>query len=598
MVDEAHCIGLPDATDSYLNKDKIIGLAKELNVDAIHPGYGFLSEDSSFVKLVSDNGIIFIGPSPNVISRMGDKIEAKKIAQQLNIPTVPGKVLSTSSISIQVEEIKQFAEEVGYPVLIKAAAGGGGRGMRQITPEVNIEHALQGAQNEALKFFGDGTVFLEKLILKPRHIEVQIFGDAHGDVIHLGTRDCTYQRNNQKVIEEAPAPGLSDSIREELERSAIRIGKEANYTNAGTVEFLLVEDNFYFIEVNSRLQVEHPVTEILYGIDLVEWQLRIASGEKLPSLKSPKGHAIETRVCAEIPSDSFRISTGRIHGMHLPAARVDRGIEIGTICSHYYDSLVSKVICHNESREAAIESSMRNLNSFFIAGVETNISFLLTLLADNDFQSNTHYTKLIEERYNHPPQISKKSRFIAHLLFRLTSQCLDRGIRIEREDKLDFDMGGTSHKSLCTVREDPAEFLDSSGFKWRIIESEWNEEAGYNKIVLDGYDNALTIYFRIIRDLGWFTFNEGSFFVQYNPQRKKDTSGGFSSGEIYSPLPGKIARILSSENTTVKEGEVVLILESMKIEHTILATKSGVIKNISVTPGSTVEKGTFLLEIT
>ncbi len=375
-ADELVMIGPPAPKDSYLCIEKILNAARSTGCDAIHPGYGFLSESAEFARAVEDAGLIFIGPTSKTIGLLGSKTSAKKLARAANVPCAASSIGGLTD-----KELVKEAKRIGFPVLVKAVAGGGGRGMRRVRTEQELVEALPRARGEAKKFFSNEDIYLEKLIDMPRHVEVQILGDSHGNLVHLGTRDCSMQRRHQKLIEEAPAPNLAPKLRERLHQAAIAVAKEAAYSNAGTVEFLVEGDQFYFLEVNTRIQVEHPVTEAITGLDLVELQIRVARGEKLPFAQRDiefRGHAIEFRICTEDPREDFRPVTGqidRIGGPAFPWVREDRGVENGTVISPYYDSLVSKVVVLGRSRGEAINKSLEYLDSYVLEPLPSTIAF-------------------------------------------------------------------------------------------------------------------------------------------------------------------------------------------------------------------------------
>jgi len=410
-ADEAYYIGNSPASESYLLADRIIEVAKKTGAEAIHPGYGFLSERSYFAKLCNDNGIKFIGPTPEAIELLGSKTNAKEIAAKAKVPTVPG----TNHALVSLEEAKQVADKIGYPVLIKASAGGGGKGMRVVNKAEDLESAMTMAQNEARSSFGDDSVFIEKYVLNPRHIEIQILADEHGNVVHLGERECSMQRRHQKIIEETPSVIMDEPLRNEMGECAKRLVKEAGYSNAGTVEFIVDNDkNFYFLEVNTRLQVEHPITEIRTGLDLVKEQLRIAAGEKLSFTQKDvtlNGAVIECRICAEDADNNFLPSIGKIEYISKEGGngiREDSGIEQGDEISIYYDSMISKLISYGRDRTIAIEKMKRALKGYKISGVKTNTNFLLSLLESDAFVSgeyNTQYieTSFVKEQKETPP---------------------------------------------------------------------------------------------------------------------------------------------------------------------------------------------------
>ncbi len=397
-ADEAVRIGPPPAGKSYLNIEALIDAAKDTGADAVHPGYGFLSENAEFAAACEEAEIRYVGPASEAIEKMGDKSAARRIAREAGVPVVPGSEETTSA-----EAAVETAEEIGYPVMVKAAAGGGGRGIRVANDEEGLRKAVQVAKQEAEKAFGDGSLYLEKLLVSPRHIEVQVMADHHGNAIHLYERECSMQRRRQKVLEEAPSPGISPETRNGITAAAVRLTKEAGYTNAGTVEFLVDEDeNFYFIEMNTRIQVEHPITEMLTGVDLVKEQLRVAAGEPL-SLKQEnvpfEGWAIEFRINAEDPDQDFMPSPGEITSLEVPGGpgvRVDSAIYQGYEIPPFYDSLVSKLIVWGLSREEAIDRGLRALREYRLEGIKTTIPLHLRLLEDEAFRSGHYHTGYLE----------------------------------------------------------------------------------------------------------------------------------------------------------------------------------------------------------
>jgi len=398
-ADEAVNIGPPPASKSYLNAEALIGAAKEMNAEAIHPGYGFLAENAGFAAACRDAGITFVGPSAEAIEKMGNKSAARRIAESADVPVVPG-----SEDTASPDEAVEMAEEIGYPVMVKAAAGGGGRGIRVAGGEEELRKAVRVARQEAEKAFGDGSLYLEKLLVGPRHVEVQVMGDGKGNAIHLFERECSMQRRRQKVLEEAPSPGISSETREKMTGAAVRLAREVGYASAGTVEFLVDEDqNFYFIEMNTRIQVEHPVTEMLTGVDLVKEQLRVAAGEPL-SLRQEDvpfvGHAMEFRVNAEDPDQGFMPSPGEISALEVPGGpgvRVDSAIYQGYKIPPFYDSLVGKLIVWGLDREETIKRARRALGEYRIEGIKTTIPLHLRLLDDENFRSGEYHTGYLEE---------------------------------------------------------------------------------------------------------------------------------------------------------------------------------------------------------
>ncbi|WP_418604344.1 acetyl-CoA carboxylase biotin carboxylase subunit [Hwangdonia sp.] len=402
FADEAVCIGDPPSNQSYLRGDKIIEVAKQLKVDAIHPGYGFLSENADFAELCETNNIIFIGPKSKAIKMMGSKLAAKEAVKQYNIPMVPG----IDEAITDVEKAKAIAEEIGFPILIKASAGGGGKGMRVVEKESDLESQMKRAISEATSAFGDGSVFIEKYVSSPRHIEIQIVADSHGNILHFFERECSIQRRHQKVVEEAPSSVLTPELREKMGEAAIKVAESCDYLGAGTVEFLLDENhNFYFLEMNTRLQVEHPVTEIICGVDLVELQIRVARGEALQINQKDlkiKGHALELRVYAEDPLSDFLPSVGTLETYKLPEGkniRVDNGFEEGMEIPIYYDPMLAKLITYGKTREAAIQLMIEAIENYHVEGVQTTLAFGKYVCEHEAFRSGDFDTHFVKNHY-------------------------------------------------------------------------------------------------------------------------------------------------------------------------------------------------------
>lgn len=408
LADEAYHIGPPKPAESYLVKEKIIEVAKKSGAEAIHPGFGFLSENDSFAELCEKEGIVFIGPTAKAIKLMGDKITARNIAKEAKVPLVPG-----SDGAVTDAEAPKIAKKIGYPVMIKASAGGGGKGMRLVHEEDEFESSLRMAKSEALSAFGDDSVFVEKFVQKPRHIEIQILADSHGKVLHLFERECSIQRRHQKVIEEAPSGFISEKTRKKMGEVAVRIAKAVNYRGAGTVEFIMDKDqNFYFLEMNTRVQVEHPVTEMITGIDIVKWMIRIANGEKLPFKQNElkiNGHAVECRVYAEDPEMNFIPSPGVLEYVKIPSGpgiRDDSSIYSGYEVTSFYDPMLSKLITWGETREDAVNKMASALTEYIVLGVKTNIGFLIRVMRDEEFKKADIDTGFIER---HPELLTSNS---------------------------------------------------------------------------------------------------------------------------------------------------------------------------------------------
>jgi len=400
IADEAVCIGPASVSESYLNMNAIISACHITGCDAIHPGFGFLSENAEFARLCRVNNIKFIGPSPEAIEMLGDKAAAKETMKKAGVPVILGSDGAVKS----VETAKKIAAKIGYPVLVKASAGGGGRGIRIVNSESELEKQMVMARQEAKNFFGDDSVYIEKFIVRPRHIEVQIMADEFGNVVYLGERDCSMQRRNQKVLEETPSPVMNDKLRKKMGEAAVKAAKVCGYSNAGTIEFLVDNDKkFYFMEMNTRIQVEHPVTEFVTGIDLVKAQIKVASGEKLEFSQKDiqiKGHSIECRINAENPSLGFRPSPGTINALHMPGGpgiRIDSAVYQGYTIPPYYDSMIAKVIVYAPTRDEAIMKMKRALSEFIVDGVDTNIDFQLEIIRNRDFDSGNYDNGFLNE---------------------------------------------------------------------------------------------------------------------------------------------------------------------------------------------------------
>ena len=392
IADEAICIGPAKSADSYLNIKAILAACELTGAEAVHPGFGFLSENAGFARMCARCGVTFIGPSPEAMTLMGDKATAKQTMKKAGVPVVPG----SDGLIESVEEAKALAEEIGYPVMVKASAGGGGRGIRRVDRPEDLEDAIVNAKQEAKSFFGDDGVYLEKFIVDPRHVEIQLLADKYGNTVYLGERDCSLQRRNQKMVEECPSPIMTPELRARMGEAAVRAAKACGYENAGTVEFLLSGGQFYFMEMNTRIQVEHPVTEFVTGVDLVKMQIRIAAGEELPFKQEDirlTGHAIECRINAENPAQGFRPSPGRITALHMPGGpgiRIDTAVYSGYEITPYYDSMIAKLIAYAPTREEALKKMNWALAEFLVEGVDTNIDFQLKLLRDPDVEAGNY----------------------------------------------------------------------------------------------------------------------------------------------------------------------------------------------------------------
>ncbi|MBX7137246.1 MAG: biotin/lipoyl-binding protein [Oligoflexia bacterium] len=606
-ADEAVAIGPAESKASYLDLEKITAAAQQSKAEAVHPGYGFLSENSAFAERLSAAGVLFVGPRAETIRLMGDKLQAKALAERAQVPTVPGITLAGSSAQ-DMESAAKFGKQVGYPILIKAAAGGGGRGMRKVFAESELPSKLEGASREAQAFFNDGRVFIEKLVERARHIEVQIFGDSHGNVIHLFDRDCTLQRNHQKVIEEAPAPNLAESTRTALHAAAVRLGQASKYLSAGTVEFLVDQQgHFYFLEVNSRLQVEHPVTELITGLDLVELQLRIASGEGLPELTSNRpvqvcGAALEFRICAEAPEENFRSSTGLLSRFEFPVSapgvRLDAGFENGDRVTHFYDSLLAKLIISGATRAEVLTRARRALAHSQVIGVRSNLGFLGSLINSTAFDQVTHSIETAEQLLaSEEPHHLRRMRTVAALDLLSDVLAADPGARHFRI----FGQPRLAHSVRVNGIEISVELklqapgiyrLDQDGI---VIETDAAQSSSF--LVAGSPVRAEQLSDRYGRR--WLATSFGSFQLESLEVRLKQRADQRDrhSGSIQSTLPGKVVAVKVKPGDVVEAGSTLLVIESMKMEHQVKAPLNGEVKTVHVAAGDTVEAGRVLAEL-
>jgi len=572
MADEAVHIGPSPARDSYLVGEKIIAAAKATKAEAIHPGYGFLSENADFAQAVIDAGLIWVGPKPASIRAMGLKDAAKKLMAEAGVPVTPGYLGEDQD----PKRLKKEAGAVGYPVLIKAVAGGGGKGMRRVDVAKDFDDALESCKREAASSFGDDRVIIEKYILSPRHIEVQVFGDSHGNVVHLFERDCSLQRRHQKVIEEAPAPGMDALTREAVCGAAVRAAQAVKYEGAGTIEFIadasdgLKPDRIWFMEMNTRLQVEHPVTEEITGQDLVEWQLRVASGEKLP-LKQGElfidGHAIEARLYAEDPARGFLPSVGRLEHFDLGEdGRIETGVEEGDAISPFYDPMIAKLIAVGDDRDEAIDELAAILDGVEVWPVRTNAAFLVNALLEPDFINANLDTGFIERHLDElvpdaepDDDIRRAAATVAILAAEEDAAPALAGFRLNALSALSVALNGEA----VTVGGDD-EIADVSGF------------ADEHRVVV---------------------FSEGQAFEFGLGSRGTGTSHGVHDGEIEAPMPGKVTAVEVSQGEKVAKGQRLLTLEAMKMEHALTAPFDGTIAELSAALGQQVTEGTVLVRV-
>jgi 3-methylcrotonyl-CoA carboxylase alpha subunit len=616
-ADEAIRIGPAPARASYLDMDAILKAVKQSDADAVHPGYGFLSENAAFVRRCDEAGIIFVGPSADAVARMGSKIESKRIAEAAGVPTVPGY----HGDAQDVKSLSAAAARIGFPVLIKASAGGGGRGMRRVDRAAGFADALISARTEAEAAFGDGRVLLEKFILNPRHLEVQLAGDRRGSLLHLFERDCSVQRNNQKVLEEAPAPNLAGKVRHALYDAALLLGRAINYDSAGTVEFIMEagDDTPYFLEMNTRLQVEHPVTEFITGIDLVEWQLLAAAGEKLPLAQKDiriHGHAIEARITAERADHHFQPATGRLTEVTAPRGlRFDSGVESGSEIGLYYDSLLAKLITHGANRESALSRLAFGLQSLTLLGLPTTQAFLLDAIRHPLFADGKATTRFIETAFPdgwHPQPADLTMLRAAAAAFWLQPVADDAetawaspwaqrsAVRVM-----------ASQRPARTTLHLSDEYGDSD-VEIMVGRAGMTAEIGGTAVALganacDGRSMTLSAAapetpFTVRREGNLVQITRDGMAIAARIESKIDLPRAPGSSDrggniIDAPLHGVVSQIFVAVGDAVEKGSAVLQMEAMKLVHTLTAPVSGHIAAICCNAGDTVPAGAVLVEI-
>ena len=531
LADEAYALPGQTAAETYLDTEAILAIIERSGADAVHPGYGFFSENADFARAITERGVTFIGPPPEAIEVMGDKISARLAAENVGVQGVPG----TTDFITDPAQVQAFGQEHGYPIAIKAAYGGGGRGMKVVASEESIEEAIESAQRESLAYFGRDEIYMERYLTAPRHIEIQILADQHGHAVYLGDRDCSAQRRHQKLIEEAPAPGLPDDVRVAMGEAAVKVALGCGYTNAGTVEFLYEDGEFHYLEMNTRLQVEHPVTELVTGLDLVEQQLLMAAGQPLSFTQEDveiRGHAIEVRINAEDPAGgAFLPSPGRINTLKLPdgfGVRFDAGYEAGDEVSQFYDNLVGKLVVWGANRDIAIRRTLRALNELEITGVATTIPADIAILSHEDFQAGTHSTKWVEETLD------------------LSEVKADKG-----EAPADLDQP--------TVKREMSVEVDGK----RFAVSMWVPDPSAAQVA----------------------------GAPRRRQSRSGGSGGSGSGQVTVPMQGTIVKILVEVGDTVEAGDPICVLEAMKMENSIAAEKAGTVTEVRIAVGDSVGGG-------
>ena len=615
LADEAFLLGPAPSRESYLRIDKIIEAAKTSGAQAVHPGYGFLSENAEFAQALADNGLVFIGPPVGAIEAMGSKSAAKQIMEQAGVPLVPGYHGEDQNREL----IKTEAARSGYPVLLKAVAGGGGKGMRVVWQESEFDEAFDAAKREGESSFNNGDLLVEKYLTKPRHVEVQVFCDRHGNGVYLGDRDCSVQRRHQKVIEEAPAPDISDAIRKAMGESAVQAAKAIDYVGAGTVEFLYDEDgSYYFMEMNTRLQVEHPVTELVTRQDLVEWQLRVAAGQTLPleqSQISLHGHSLEVRIYAEDPDADFTPATGTLDYLRTPAenryVRVDTGVTEGDTVSHYYDPMIAKLIVWDENRELALSRMQQSLEEYRICGLKTNLGFLSKLSGSEAFRNFDVDTGFIER---HQEQLFRSDeidelRYVALVACYLTlarkGQAINNDdptspfnrlncLRLNSQYAQPYELtcsskeGDSSHAVTVLEREQSLLIsVDGSEFQ---VKGELNGDR--LQATLNGHRFSVSLF---QKGSAITLFHDGQ---QFECQRHVEIHGdadGEAAGSLAAPMTGTVVALLKQAGDSVEAGEGLIVIEAMKMEQTISAPFAGTVSEVYFNAGDLVDEGAELL---
>ncbi len=616
--DEAVHIGGSAPRDSYLRWEKIIAAAKATGAEAIHPGYGFLSENEEFAQACGEAGLVFIGPPASAIKAMGLKAESKQLMEKAGVPLVPGYHGSDQDPAL----LQREADRIGYPVLIKASAGGGGKGMRAVEKSEDFEAALASCKREAINSFGDDAVLVEKYAQRPRHIEIQVFGDSHGNYVYLFERDCSVQRRHQKVLEEAPAPGMTEAMRKQMGEAAVAAARAVNYVGAGTVEFIVEQRsdgtmNFFFMEMNTRLQVEHPVTEAITGLDLVEWQLRVASGEKLPLAQEQlriHGHAIEARICAESPDNNFLPATGTLHVYGLPPSvsferglvRVDAGVREGDVISPFYDSMIAKLIVHGDTREQALARLDEALAQVQIVGLSTNVQFLRHVVTSRSFAEADLDTALIPREqavlFNQEKIGLHAAAAAAVALSLLEEKALESADPFSRRDgwrshgvamrRFEFEFHGEPAKAELTYLHDGALRLAVGGEEGLLV---FAREGQAVTLAFNGRRLSARLYRR--GETVHVFARQGATQITVIDLLAHAGEAHGEAGRLTAPMPGKVVSFAVKAGDLVQKGQALAVMEAMKMEHTIAAPADGVVQELLYAPGDQVTEGAELLKM-
>ena len=637
LADEACCIGKSAPAGSYLCIENVLDASKKHDAQAIHPGYGFLSENAEFARRCSQSGIVFIGPSAEAIEQMGAKDQSKCVMENAGVPVVSGYKGAEQS----PEFLNAEAEKIGYPLMIKAVLGGGGKGMRVVRKQTDFSEALESARNEARNAFGDDRILLECFISGPRHIEFQIFGDQHGNVIHLFERDCSLQRRHQKIIEESPSPFMDDELRSSMADAAVAAAKAVKYTGAGTVEFIVGDNReFFFMEMNTRLQVEHPVTEMITGLDLVEWQLRIAAGEKLPLTQHEvhqTGHAIEARIYAENPKTGFLPSIGTLHRLAFPdifhkvkkiednnsqswsSIRIDSGVEQGGEISIHYDPLIAKLVVHADSRKQAIRTMQNTLAQSGVLGVETNLGFLQNIMQHPDFEAaktdtlfvDSNLESLLEENHNSVDWVCWGTAIACLLEDYAESETKAQEsmepcspwnslnnwrtgppephrVQLRNQQGTETEVTIIKENNSFRILNENAQISVTVSAHEDLLDLTWHssglEEYGHHLLVLSHESQLLAVH------------EDGrTLFTRLDPLAYEQ-SEEVSDFRLSAPMPGNVIRVLVKAGDEVSSGQPLLVMEAMKMEHTIVAPANGIVEEVLFQPGDLVQNDAKLVD--
>ncbi|GGC58318.1 acetyl/propionyl/methylcrotonyl-CoA carboxylase subunit alpha [Marinobacter halophilus] len=606
QADEAVCIGPAQVAASYLNADAILDAAKQTGADCIHPGYGFLSENAGFAKAIKQAGLTFVGPPENAIELMGSKRHSKIAMQKAGVPVVPGYEGPVKGNKATDDELITAAKDIGYPLMLKASAGGGGRGMRLVESDSELADNIKRARSEAKQAFGDDELILEKAVIEPRHVEIQVFADRHGNAVYLGERDCSVQRRHQKVVEEAPSPFVTPELRKAMGEAAVKAALACGYEGAGTVEFLVDKDrNFYFLEMNTRLQVEHPVTELITGQDLVAWQLMVAEGQALPLTQDEiqlNGHAIEVRLYAEDPASGFTPQTGTLH-QFTPAEgeglRFDTGVRSGDVVSPHYDPMLAKVIAWGENRDQARRRLIRALEDTTVFGVTTNRHFLSRIIADDTFGAGEATTAFLQQAFKNDPSLSPQPLTIRELALSACAFSLNNSgqegwsnapatvipMKLQVDDEtLELLVRRNGHTLTVSYSDEQHELqlqTQEPGLLC-IIDKGVRQQCQYHR---DGDSLYLQACGR-------------SWSVRDITHQPAAGAQGKGSGRVQASMDGAIIDVLVKAGDTVQQGQTLVILEAMKMEHPVKADRDGTISQVLASAGDQVKRSQLLVEIT